>query len=116
MGISIEFNPDLCLRHIGLSKTGDRELAECIPEPLVQGKTYEFLKKGQRFYWLFGELPLLQTEGEGKLSRPVASVHIEEVTHFKKGIDVWTRGKYKVKEVFVLGPEVHFEGFQRIIP
>lgn len=114
MGISVEFNPDLCLRNIDFANSGERDPAECIPYPLVQGKTYDFLKRGQRFYWLFGELPLMETEGEGKLSRPIASVTIQEVTHFKKGMEVWTKGKYKVKEVFVLGPVIHFEGYQRV--
>src|SRR3989338_9314724 len=110
MGIIVEFNPDLCLIHISHFKEGKRKFAECIPEKLEAEKEYLFLKEGQRNYWLHGEIPLLQTEGEGKLSRPVASVVILESTHFVKEGKIFTRGKYLVKEVFdPADPAVKFE-------
>ena len=114
MGIQVEYNPDLALRHISHFKEGKRKYAECIPEQLEAGKEYLFLKQGQRNYWLLGEIPLLQTEGEGKLSRPIASIVILESAHFLKDGKVFTRGKYLVKEVFDPADQmVKFEGFSR---
>ncbi len=52
MGITVDFNPDLALRNIKEFKEGRRKLEECIPEKLEIGKSYNFLKKGQRLYWL----------------------------------------------------------------
>ncbi|HBE90896.1 MAG: hypothetical protein A3E37_00380 [Candidatus Andersenbacteria bacterium RIFCSPHIGHO2_12_FULL_46_9] len=77
MGIQVEFNPDLALRNIAEFRAGQRKEEECIPENLKAGETYPFLKNGQRLYWLHGEIPLLETAGEGKLSRPKASVVIK---------------------------------------
>ena len=114
MGIQVEFNPDLALRPVDHYKQGKRSLEECIPENLRKGKVYDFLKKGQRNYWLEGEIPLLQTEGEGKLSRPLASIVILDATHFLKGKEPHTKGMYLVKEVFDPDdPTVHFDGFAR---
>ena len=114
MGIQVEFNPDLALRNIREYKEGRRKQEECIPEKLEQNKSYDFLKEGQRNYWLLGELPLVETEGNQKLSRPIASIIITEVTHFVKDNKVYTKGKYKVKEIFT-DNKPHFNGFQRII-
>ncbi len=82
MGIVVEFNPDLALRTIAEFKAGNRKEEECIPDPLEVSQTYSFLKKDQRIYWLHGELPLVETRGNQKLSRPKASVVILEATHF----------------------------------
>lgn len=113
MGILTEYNPDLALRNIKEFKAGRRKAEECIPENLKAGETYEFLKKGQRLYWLHGELPLLETEGEQNLSSPLASIVILESTHYLEGDEVWTKGKYKVIEVFEDdGP--HFNGFAKV--
>jgi hypothetical protein len=119
MGIQIEFNPGLALRKFG---TEGRAKEECVPERLKKGIVYDFLKKGQRNYyisdnplWDFGEIPLMLTEGGEKLSRPVASVKILEATHFLKNGEVWTRGKFKVIEVFdVNDSKINFEAFRRI--
>jgi len=80
MGIQVEFNPDLALRNIEEFKAGKRKSEECIPEPLEKGKIYDFLKKGQRLYyfndsefWGNGQIPLMETSGGEKLSRPLAS-------------------------------------------
>ena len=111
MGIQVEFNPDLALRAHG---TSGRLLEECLPEKLEVGKMCPFQKKGQRNYWIQGEIPLVITEGEGKLSRPVASVTILQVLHYMKGNEVWTTGTYKINEVYDIDkPEIHFEGFQK---
>ena len=77
---------------------GNRKIEECIPELIEVGKTYSFLKKGQRNYWLFGELPLLETRGNQDLSRPKASIIILEATHFLDDGKLYTKGKYKVWE------------------
>ena len=109
MGIQVEYNPDLALRAAG---TPGRATDECLPVSLEVGKTYSFLKKGQRNYWLQGELPLVETDGSANLSRPLASIVIHEVTHFLQGAEVWTRGMYKICTIFQ-DSNVHFEGFTR---
>jgi len=113
MGIKIEFNPDLALRNISEFKNGRRQAEECIPENLEAGKIYEFLKKDLRNYWFDGEVPLIETQGEQKLSRPLASVIILEATHFKQGNNLYTKGKYKVIDVFH-DDKIHFENLTRI--
>lgn len=115
MGVQVEFNPDLALRNISEFKNGNRKIEECIPENLTAGKIYEFLKEGQRNYWLQGELPLRETEGNQQLSRPIASIKIIEATHTLMKGRVCTKGKYKVLEVF--GPtdsKIHFESYKKI--
>ena len=113
MGIAVEFNPDLALRNIREFKRGKRHKEECIPADLKMGKIYNFLKSGQRNYWLDGELPLLETKGNAKLSRPIASIIILESTHFKDENGTWTKGKYKVVEVFK-DDEIKFESYARV--
>lgn len=113
MGIQVEFNPDLALRDISEFKKGNRKEEECIPENLKIGTIYPFLKRGQRNYWLFGEIPLLQTKGNGLLSRPRASIIILEVTHFLKNNEIFTKGKYKVVAVFN-DDKIYFEGLDRV--
>lgn len=113
MGIQVEFNPDLALRNISEYKAGKRKIEECVPEPLEEGKVYKFLKKGQRCYWFDGEFPLVETSGNQKLSRPVASVEILEATHCKINGEIYTEGKYKVLAVF-RDDKIHFENLTRI--
>ena len=113
MGIAVEFNPDLALRNISEFEKGRRKKEECIPADLKVGKIYPFLKSGQRNYWLEGELPLLETKGNAKLSRPKASIIILESTHFMDGNTAWTKGKYKVVEVFK-GDDIKFESYARV--
>ncbi|MBU0670769.1 hypothetical protein KKF29_01265 [Patescibacteria group bacterium] len=122
MGIKVEFNPDLALRDYSEHRKGKRKRGECIPEKLIKGKIYPFLKKGQRLFWLSGnkfwgngQIPLCKTNGNEKLSRPVASIKILEATHFLKSKEIWTKGKYKVVDVFnEKDPQVHFEAYKRI--
>ncbi len=109
MGIQVEYNPDLALRAFG---TPGRGTEECVPEMLVVGVTYGFLKRGQRLYWMHGELPLVTTDGSEHLSRPLASIVIREATHFLQNNETWTRGIYEVCAVFT-DTDVHFEGFTR---
>jgi hypothetical protein len=113
MGIQVEFNPDLALRDLDESKSGKRKIEECIPEPLEIGKTYPFLKRGQRNYWLHGEIPLLRTKGEGKLSLPIGSIIILEAKHVLYDDEVWTSGQYKVTEIFN-DDAPHFNGFAKL--
>lgn len=114
MGIKVEFNPDLALRNISEHENGKRSLEECIPKDLQVGKVYDFLKKDQRNYWLLGELPLLETQGNQILSNPKASIVILEATHFLKDGEVHTKGKYKVTEVFN-DDKTHFNGWQKMV-
>ena len=119
MGIQTEYNPDLALRPYN---TDGREPEECLPEKLEEGEIHNFLKKGQRLFWLSddpewknGQIPLYETIGQGKFSRPIASVKIIEVTHFLKNSEVWTKGKYKVISIFnPNNQKINFEGCKRI--
>ena len=122
MGIKVEFNPDLALRDISEYKKGKRKREECVPEKIAKGKVYLFLKRGQRLFWLNddrfwgnGQLPLCKTDGKEHLSRPLASIKISEVTHFLKNKEIWTKGKFKVIEVFgESDSKIHFEACKRI--
>jgi len=113
MGIKVEFNPDLALRHISECHEGNRKEEECIPEDLKVGNIYNFLKQDQRNYYLKGEIPLIETKGNQKLSRPKASIIILEATHFIDNGKIYTKGKYKVVEVFSDG-KINFECFDRV--
>ncbi len=113
MGIKVEFNPDLALRDISEFKNGNRKEKECIPENIKVGKIYPFLKEGQRNYWLEGEIPLLETKGNQNLSKPKASIIILEAMHFINEGNLYTKGKYKVIELFN-DDKVHFDGFTKI--
>jgi hypothetical protein len=115
LGIKIEFNPDLALRNIAEFKAGKRKEVECIPEKLENGKIFEFLKEGQRNYWLEGEIPLVETKGNQQLSRPLASIVIIEATHLALEGKLFTKGKYKVIDVFnPKGKKIYFEAMARI--
>lgn len=111
MGIQVEFNPDLALRNHKYVFT-NRKVEECIPKNLKEGETYPFLKKGQRNYWLEGEIPLLETDGK-RLSSPIASIVILEATHFLLDGENYTRGKYKVVKKLSLD-EIYFNGFGKV--
>lgn len=113
MGICVEFNPDLALRNISAFHSGERKIEECIPDGLVAGNTYPFLKRGQRNYWLEGEIPLIETQGNQQLSSPIASIVIEYCTHMLIDGVTYTKGTYRVIEVFT-DDSVHFNGFERI--
>lgn len=113
MGIQVEFNPDLALRNIAEFKNGRRQAAECIPEQLVVGQIYPFLKRDQRNYWLLDKISLLETQGSAVLSRPLASIIILEATHFLENSAVYTKGRYQVVEIFH-DDKIHFEGFVAI--
>ncbi len=100
MGIQLEFNPDLALRNIREHHEGRRGIDECIPENLEVGKEYNFYKEGQRAYWLQGPIPLCETQGGGRLSKPLAAVQIirptHDTTHDNK---LYTTGKYRVLKI-----------------
>ncbi|MFA4999473.1 MAG: hypothetical protein WC519_01970 [Parcubacteria group bacterium] len=113
MSIIAEYCPDLCLRNITVFKEGKREENECLPESLEEGKEYFFLKKGQKHYWLMGEIPLRETKGSGILSKPKASVIILNATHFVHEGEIWTRGCYKAIKIIPEG-KVYFDGYEKI--
>jgi hypothetical protein len=121
MGIQVEFNPDLALRNYSEFLENNRKEEECIPKDLETGKIYNFLKRGLRVFWLtddeewsFGEMPLMITQGNQKLSRPIASIKILEVTHFLLNKEIYTKGKYKVIDVFNKDDKIKFESYKRI--
>jgi hypothetical protein len=111
MGIKVEFNPDLCLRDISEYKAGRRLEAECLPERLAEGGVYDFLKSDQRLYWLFGEIPLRETKGGERLSKPKASVIILEATHFVEAGQIYTRGRFRVAKK-LSDEDNYFEGYE----
>lgn len=113
MGIRVEFNPDLALRNISEFKNGNRKIEECIPESLEAGKTYPFLKRDQRNYWLYGQIPLIETKGGEVLSRPKAAIVILEATHFVDNGVMYTKGLYKVEKV-INDNDIHFECFDQV--
>jgi len=114
MGIAVEFNPDLALREYSEFLKGARKKEECIPERLMSGQIYSFLKKGQRNYWLHGEIPLLKIDGQN-LSRPLASIIILEAAHILINGEVWTKGRFQVKNVFDANDAtIHFESYKRV--
>ncbi len=100
MGIVVEFDPELALRNISEFKAGRRKKEECVPQPMKIGQVYNFFKKGQRNYWLYSEVALVETKGKQVLSLPMASVILLEYTHFLKNGEIFTKGKYKIKEIF----------------
>lgn len=105
----------MALRNIAEYKQGNRKKEECIPANIAEGQIYEFLKKGQRNYWLEGEIPLIETKGNGQLSKPLASIIILEATHLLLDKEPYTKGRYKVIEVFdPKESKVHFNGFSKI--
>ena len=110
MGIKVEFNPDLALRAFG---TPGRLKEECLPEKLFTYNAFNFLKEGQRNYWLEGEVPLLETKGNQELSRPLASIRILEATHFLKDGKPYTKGRYIIRAVFT-DDKTHFESYKRL--
>lgn len=112
MGILAEYNPELALREIRAFKEGAHTAEECVPENLVVGMSYPFKKKGQRLYYLLGEIPLIKTDGE-TLSLPIASIVIEVVEHTLVEETIWSTGTYIVKEIFT-DSEPHFNGVARI--
>lgn len=113
MGILVEFNPDLALRNFSECEAGRRKAEECVPQDLIAGKTYSFLKRGQRNYWLRGEVPLVETKGNEDLSSPLAAVEILEVTHTVQDGEVYTKGTYRVTEVIPAGT-VRFNGLTKL--
>lgn len=115
MGIQVEFNPDLALRDYSEFLKGERKKEECVPERLMAGQIYSFLKKGQRNYWLDGEIPLVITKGNQELSRPIASVRILEATHILIDDIAYTKGRYQIESVFDINdPKIHFENMNRV--
>jgi hypothetical protein len=112
MGIKVEFNPDIALRNISEFKDGHRRIEECIPEILEAGKVYDFLKEGQRNYWLDGEIALLETKGNEELSSPIASIIVREATHFRTDGKNYTKGKFEIVEVFS-DNKIHFNWLNR---
>jgi len=110
MSITAEFCPEICLREF---QTPNREPEECIPENLEANKVYDFLKKDQRNYWMYNDIALTETKGNGIVSGPKASVVLLEATHFVKDNKVFTSGKYQVMEVYN-DDAIHFESCNKV--
>lgn len=113
MGISVEFCPDLALRKFG---TPGRKAEECLPEKLYGNCVYSFLKQGQKNYFFPDVIPLRETKGNSVLSKPHAGIIIQEATHFLHQGEVWTKGSYRVIEVYDPNDgTIHFDGLEKIV-
>jgi hypothetical protein len=113
---TIELNPDLALRNIGEYEAGQRKLAECVRKGMEPGGRYDFLKSGQRLHFFDDEFPLLETQGNQKLSRPLASITMLEAMQFMQMGKPCTKGTYLVKDKFdPSDPRVHFESYKRLL-
>ncbi len=95
MGIKVEFNSNLALRKFG---TPGRLEEECLPKKLEHGETHSFFKKGQRNYYLEGEISLNETSGNKVIPFPLATVKILEVTHFLIEGELYTKGIYRIEK------------------
>jgi len=115
MGIPIEFNTALALRPFA---TKERLPPECIPQKhhLLEGMNHSFLKEGQRCYCLDEPIPLCITEGERKLSQPIAAIQIIEYkSYIASNKKIVTSGKYQIVEIFEPGDSSpHFNGITYI--
>lgn len=100
MGLKVEFNPSLALRASGDFENGTRQKEECLPETLVVGQHYPFLKRDQRIYWIGKGTNLSETAGNEALSKPLAEVIIREATHFQIDDTIWTKGYYEVMKLY----------------
>jgi len=56
---------------------------------------------------------LIETQGDEVLSRPKASIIILEATHFAIDKILYTKGFYKVLEIFK-DDNIHFECFDQV--
>ncbi|MBD3232078.1 hypothetical protein GF322_05490 [Candidatus Dependentiae bacterium] len=113
MSINMKFALDLVLRNFSEFKNGQKKKEECIPQDLQENKVYDFLKTGQRVYWLEGEQPLLEKSKDGKVSIPKASVIILEATHFVNKDKIYSKGKYKVVKI-INENKIYFNGCEPI--
>lgn len=99
-GFAIEYNTVLALRKFG---SLEKESPACLPEKLEIEKSYKFWKRGYRVYSLGQEIPLVETDGEQRLSSPIATIEITETTQkILIGVlpqHMYTKGKYQVKKV-----------------
>lgn len=117
MWIQVEFNPDLALRDISFYYSWERKIEECIPENLEEWEIYDFLKSWQRNYYLLQDepVPLLQTQWNQKLSRPIAAIQILQATHFYENGQIYTKWQYRVLQVFEINDQkIYFEWYQFI--
>ena len=110
MGIEVKFNPELALRPFN---SEGRLREECLSESLVEGKEYLVLKKGQRNFYLLGEVSLRQYNGK-HLSKPIASITILEATHFLQDGETWTKVKYLVNKLLNPDDPPYFDGFEPV--
>jgi hypothetical protein len=112
MGIQVEFNLYLTLR---ANNSRNRHAEECLPSDLESGMYVRFRKKGQRIYRIDREIPLLKTDGNGKLSNPIASVLIEKPTHELINKEIWTTGHYRIMQLYSPSDSnIHSESNERI--
>ena len=109
----MEFSPELVLRNFSEHEKGQKKIDECIPKNLKVNKFYDFLKNGQRAYWLEGEQPLKEKSEDEKISNPIASIIILEATHFIENKKIYTKGKYKVVKL-INKDEIYFNACEPI--
>ena len=94
-GSEMEYNTILALRH---NKSPDRKPEECLPDIIKEGFFYKFLKDRYRIFPIGRQIPLVKTEGEGRLSDTLAQVIITQQTQYMLGGNIFTKGEYVVTE------------------
>ena len=101
MGIQVEFNDVLALRHYDYAEYAICE-AGCVPKDLVVDSQHEFLKVGYRVMPLDKPIPLVITEGKGRFSKVLGLVIIRCVCVDKDPLsdEMKTTGVYRVSKVF----------------
>lgn len=73
----------------------DRPIEQCIPEEIINGEIYRFIKYGQLVFNLKRNISLTENR-EGGTSNQVALVKILESTHYLEGDMPWTKGTYRI--------------------
>ena len=94
--IDVEFNDCLALRILG---TSCRKEEECTRPNMKPGDVYDFIKDGWRIFLQERNIPLVITEGNEKLSKPIAEITIMRATHYIDRGETRTTGAYMVRRV-----------------
>lgn len=93
---------ELCTKLALRTKNGSgagRGKGEFLPDRLDTEDIFSFVKEGQRVYPLHEDIPLVETQGDGKISDPIAMVRIVETPiHYRKNGKIYTSGRYEVVE------------------
>jgi hypothetical protein len=100
MELTPTFESELALWNIREFVTDKKKFDECIPENFKEGREYNFLLEGQKFFGLFAKFPLVEIGGNSNgMNNTRALINIIEVTHFLDNGKLFTKGKYRILRV-----------------